>query len=101
MLGFRPEKSRAERAKKPFVAGGNHEIGAELIYVHRNCATTLADVEKQQCALRLARSGETRGVQQYGIIEAYQAYRDQPSAWRERGNEIVRGEKVIAWGDYS
>ena len=97
---FRPEKSGTEGPKKPLVTGGNHKVGAELIYVQGDCATTLANIEKQQSALRMARSRETRGIQQHAIIEADQAYRNETSAWRQRGNEIIRGEKTIAWGDY-
>ena len=100
MFKFCPEKSGTERPKKPLVTGGNHEVGTELIYVHGNCATTLAYVEKQQSALRMARSREARGIQQHAIIEADQAYRNETSAWRQRGNEIIRGEKTIARGDY-
>ena len=59
--------------KNPRVARQLNEVGAELIYVHGNRATTLANIEKQQSALRMARSGEAGGIQQHAIIEADQA----------------------------
>src|SRR5882762_8082375 len=49
-----PKKSSAEGAEQPFVSGGDHEVHAKLTYVEGNRTATLAGIEQQQSALRMA-----------------------------------------------
>src|SRR5258707_5322183 len=96
---FNPEKSRAVGTEQPFVSGADQEIGAELGDVERYASTTLTDVEKKQRTLRVARSGETRGVEQHAIIEAHEADRDYARSWRDGSDEVIGGEEAYARRD--
>src|SRR5258706_13950399 len=96
---FNPEKSRAVGTEQPFVSGADQEIGAELGDVERYASTTLTDVEKKQRTLRVARRGETRGVEQQAIIEAHEADRDYARSWRDGSDEVIGGEEGVGGGD--
>src|ERR1700736_590728 len=93
VFAFGPEKTDAVWAEEPFVSGANQKIGAERFYVQRHCATTLADVQKQQRTLGMAGGGNTRGVKERSVIKAHQTGGNETGARGNSGDEIVGGNK--------
>src|SRR5260221_12838995 len=98
VLILNAEKSRAVGIEQPFGSGADQEIGAELGDVERYASPTLTDVEKKQRTLRVARRGETRGVEQHAIIEAHEADRDYARSWRDGSDEVIGGGEDVARG---
>ena len=57
----------------------------------------LADIEQQQCTLRVACRCDAFGIEQGGVVEANQAHRDKTRVSGHGRNEIIRPEEAIAW----